>query len=380
MNILVLPSWYNSKTNPVLGSFFKEQAQALYHYGHHIIIGYCETVGIRQIVRDDLYRIRKRDEDGILTYRYSIPSYGSDRREKKFERAKTAYKHLIKVILKENKIELIHAHSYRPAGFAACALKDIHQLPVVITEHYGGIMSELPDYYKKSLRLTMQRADALISVSGALRDNMKKVYSEKDIYVIPDMVSPQFNYHSKTKSDVFTIITCGNLIKSKKHDMTIAAFHEAFAKDQNTRLLIIGDGPQRLSLQEQVKSLGENNRIQFTGRLPRKSVADIMKRADVFVLPSESETFGVVYIEAMASGLPVIGTRNGGYDEIYDPTCGYIIDKNNLTQLIKTIQKCHEEVWKFNSAEISNKTIKKYGELSIAEQLTTVFNTTISQY
>ena len=67
-----------------------------------------------------------------------------------------------------------------------------------------------------------------------------------------------------------------------------------------------------------IKEFGEENRIKLTGTLPREKVAELMQESDAFVLPSFKETFGVSYSEAMACGLPVIGTRNGGFDEIFN--------------------------------------------------------------
>ena len=84
MNILVIPSWYNSPSNIILGSFFKEQALALKNDGNNVVMAYCETVGVRGFSTHHLYKITKQDEDGLLTYRYYVHSYGCDRFHKKF--------------------------------------------------------------------------------------------------------------------------------------------------------------------------------------------------------------------------------------------------------------------------------------------------------
>ena len=114
----------------------------------------------------------------------------------------------------------------------------------------------------------------------------------------------------------FKLVTVGRLHFSKGHDTLIDALKLLVTAGRDVQLRLVGDGPQRDDLERQVANLGLSERVSFTGSVSEQQVKDEILAADAFALASHAEPLGVVYMEAMACGVPTIGTNAGGVDEI----------------------------------------------------------------
>ena len=145
--------------------------------------------------------------------------------------------------------------------------------------------------------------------------------------------------------------------------------------------MIVGQGNYKNELAGLIKEFGEENRIKLTGTLPREKVAELMQESDAFVLPSFKETFGVSYIEAMACGLPVIGTRNGGFDEIFneDNRFGYIIDVGDEEALANALEQVYCSIDNYDSKFISETTIQLYGADSFIKHVNEVYQSVLKK-
>lgn len=401
MNILIVPSWYKSDSNFIRGSFFKEQAEALARHGHRIFVAYVYMRSSRELVTKNLYKIVETVENDVKTYYYNIPSFGSMHLGNWFQRNTKAYDKLLEYVLRNEKIDIIHAHSFIPAGYAITELKKKYKIPVVVTEHFSGILTDdLSTDRKDALKKTIVNADKLIAVSYALRNAMLQYAlsdsngtsrDNTDIQVIPNILSNLFCLNSaEDKADVcnretFRIISVGGLIPRKRHELTIKAFHEIFGKrcssttSHKFSLDIIGEGPEKENLEKLIMECGEKDRIKLVGLKDRPYVALEMQKSDLFVLPSAFETFGVVYIEAMAAGLPVIGTHNGGFDEIFDPEYGYIVPVDDIEAIKVAMSNAYQNSMKFNRKKISEDTIGKYGEHRIVVMLEQVYRDVLNK-
>ena len=104
------------------------------------------------------------------------------------------------------------------------------------------------------------------------------------------------------------------------------------------RLVIVGDGPQRITLQQLAGRLGIEHRVTFTGRLPQHQVKKWMRRAKVFVLPSTEEGMGVVLIEALASGTPVVASKVGGIPDVVTSDVGILVPPKNSQALANALR------------------------------------------
>lgn len=378
MNILIVPSWYEARPGAQLGSFFREQAFALKRSGCNVIVADASLQSMKNLKGKKLFSVQKKDDEGLLTYSYYMPSFGFMRTPKI---AANVYarnlERLFRSIMEDGrKVDVIHAHSFYCAGVAATRLGKKYGIPVVITEHSSAIISKKLDEQKTSLlKETVENCEKFICVGNGLKDAVVEyTQTTKDITVIPNMVDKIFNYKEEKGSEPFFFVSIGNLIQRKRFDLTIQAFAEIFRDNHDVKLTIIGDGPLKDELKNLAKAQGIENQVKFTGRMDRNSVARELQKSNVFVLASDYETFGVVYIEAMACGNPVIGTRNGGADDIINDDCGILVDTNDVLQLANAMKQIYSTYKSYDKKNIANQCDSQYGEKAISTQLKDVYS------
>lgn len=373
VNVLIIPSWYKRDSNPNMGSYFYEQAKILQNAGCNVIIADATFQGREDYLSKRCYRLRKYVDDGILTYSYVVPALravkAKDGGYKRYYRnLKKIYK---KIVSDGNEIDIIHAHSYLPAGIASVRLGKEENIPVIVTEHSSGVLEKkLSNYQIEILREVVSNSKEFICVSNALKNVVRELTNvEKNILVIPNAVDSIFEHKKELKNLEFTFISIGNLIESKRFDLTIEAFAKAFKGNEAIKLKILGDGAKRRELEALVKKYEMNNQVIFTGRVGRNSVAKELQSANVFVLPSDYETFGIVYIEALACGLPVIATKNGGAEDIVNPNNGFLIEKDNVFLLTEAMTNIYKDYSRYSGSEISRECQNLYGGQSVAERI-----------
>ena len=378
MNILIVPSWYKTKSNPTLGSFFFEQAQMLKDIGNTVIIADVTFQSKKDYFSGRCYKLLREEDEGIIVYSYVIPSFG--RFNQDGGGANSVYKNLRKVyqrIIKDGfRIDLVHAHSYLPAGIAATRFAKEEGIPVVVTEHSSDLLSTNVEGVRASLLSeVVESCDKFICVSNKLKESVLNITKcdESKVTVIPNVVDSMFEYNSSEHKHNFTFISIGNLIQRKRFDLTIDAFSKAFKKDENVKLKIIGDGTLRTNLEDRVRALGEDKRISFLGRMERKEVVKHLQEADCLVLPSDYETFGVAYIEALAVGNPVIGTKNGGSEDIINLENGILVDKDDVNQLSKAMRCIYTEIDNYDRLQIASSTMQKYGRAAIGNEIKKIY-------
>lgn len=379
MSVLIVPSWYTPGSNKQLGSFFREQAMAIMHVGKDVIIADATLQGHDKIFDKNNFHLKNFSDEGLDTYTYTMPAFGLGKVPCLFEKVfyrnlKTIFKHILR---DGKKVDVIHAHSYYPAGYAAVLLGSEYGIPVIITEHASGILSKnLKGFQKKILKSCVDRAEKFICVSNALKESIiEHTNTTKEIYVIPNMVDNKFVPSlTESKDNNFYYVSIGNLIHRKRFDLTLKSFSMCFKGQEHIRLKIIGDGVLANKLRNFANELGISSQVFFTGRLSREEVLHELQNSNVFVLPSDYETFGVVYIEAMACGIPVIGTKNGGADDIITSMDGYLINVDSLEELKEAMQLSYKFYHTFDKKQIADKCQKRFGEKTISRKIQDIYN------
>lgn len=383
MFILIVSRGFPSSLDVMNGNFEADQAKALHALGHKVVV---ISVDRRLRAKDRHIGINHRIVDGIDVYNFfmiPIP-------------VKTLYKigyfYILlvarlfsSVILKNHgKPDIIHAH-YLYTMPIAIELKKIINVPCVGTEHWGlvgkhKIMKHVRFYAER----TYHRLDCLIAVSNSLKLNIIKQFGIEGV-VIPNILDVStFNRCDKEFSSSirkpelsFTFISVGALVEGKCFDLLIRAFSKLSI--ENKHLIIIGGGPQKKDLENVIISLGLEKAVEMTGVLCKDDIFSKLQVANVFVLPSESETFGVVYIEAMATGLPVIATKCGGPEDFVCQSNGLLINLNNEKQLVDAMEYMYRHFSEYNPESISNDIVNKYSPDIIARQLECLYNRIICE-
>ena len=380
MHVMFIPSWYDNNRNKVHGSFFREQATKLQESGVKVTVAYNEiwplTLMGKVKEKSGLYF---NIEKGLRTYRYKnynfVPKHPLmfnifDKRMEKL------YKEVVK---KEGKVDVIHAQSSLWGGISAAYVAKKYNIPLVITEHSsvkrGQYVRE--SYYKRIVN-SYKSADAIIAVGNGLKKEIEELTNRKDIKVIGNLVDLSlFDIRNiKKESDEFIFFSVAFLEGEKGFDPLIKAFSKKF-KNERARLVIGGDGSQREWLEGIAKSEGIENQVTFTGALSREEVAGWMNKCDAFVLPSRYETFGVVYIEALASGKPVIGTFNGGAEDIVNQEIGILVEIDNERELSDAMEYIRKNNKEYNPEKLRNYCTEKFSANVIIKKIINVYNEVI---
>lgn len=376
MYILIIARGYPTNKYKMNGIFEYDQAKALAKQGHKVVFAAVDSRSIRRC-RHWGYESLKRD--GIFLETMNIPlGRGLNRVNKPLEISLLA---LYKKIEKKHGIpEIIHAHFLDFGYITIKVLKD-KNIPIVITEHSSKINNEIigNDLYKMGI-YAYSNADKVIAVGNTLAERIKSKFNI-DVLCIPNMVDEDiFQYAEYRKFGDFTIISSGALIEHKGMDKLIEAFHKAFSSNKDTKLFIYGEGPEKNKLEKMIDEFGLNEQVKLLGLCDRKEIAKKMQESDCFVLVSKGETFGVAYIEALATGLPVIATACGGPEDFVTEDNGLLIPVNDIDSLVNALKEMYRNSKNYNKKEISEATTNKFSAKRVAERLVEVYQDTINIY
>ena len=375
MHIMFIPSWYSNVRNKVHGSFFKEQASELQKAGVKVTVAYNEVWPLTMIGKiHEEKGLNYNIEDGLKTYRYKNYNYipKNALMFKVFnKRMEKLYKEIVK---KEGPIDIIHAQSSLWGGISAAYISEKYNIPLVITEHSSV---ERGPYVKNSyvpfIRDSYKKAKKVITVGNGLKNEIQALSGRNDIEVIGNLVDlSKFTIKKRIQNEKFIFFSLAFLEGEKGFDTLIKAFAKKF-KDKEAMLYIGGDGSQRAWLEALAQENGVKKQIIFLGALSRDDVAKWMNKCDCFVLPSRYETFGVVYIEALASGRPVIGALNGGAEDIINNLNGYLVPIDDIDKLAEKMLELYKKIDSYNEEEIRSDCLKKFSPEVIVNKIISVY-------
>ncbi len=248
---------------------------------------------------------------------------------------------------RSKEFDVVHAHWLIPQGIMQMSVKDT---PYIVTGH-GGDVTSLNKGILKSMKLKcLERAKAITVVSDALQDYVKQLYPNQKTSIIP-MGCDVSRFSSEHRKENFfgqgdrkVVLFVGRLAEKKGVTYLI----DAMKKVDNAVLVIVGKGDLEPGLRQQAKALGD--KVVFVGPKTHDELPEIYASADVFVAPSvtaadgDKEGFGLVILEAMASGVPVVASRSGGIvDIVKDEENGLLCDEKDVEKLSVNISRVLED-------------------------------------
>jgi len=254
-------------------------------------------------------------------------------------------KKLIQNLYKTFPFDIIHAHVALPDGAAAIKIKEQVNIPLLVTVH-GQDLQHTIYRNKKSkdvIASVFQQADKIILVSHKLKKLAEKEIGPSDKYEVihnginlEEIPNQKIEDTNRTKERI--IMSVSNLYPSKGIDLNLHAISKLYKKYPDIKYWIVGDGPERSRLEALSKDLGIEANVQFIGRLPHKEALETMQKCEIFSLPSWKEGFGVVYIEAMEFGKPVIGVQGEGIEDVIQHgKTGLLVKPKNVQSLVEAI-------------------------------------------
>lgn len=386
IHILIIPSWYPEKAGDIGGSFFREQALALSKKGHKVGVIAPSMYSLKdwKSIAFKPHSVQFENDKGVLTYRQQRVNYTP--RLKGIARARIVSIgiRLVDKYITDNGIpDIIHVHSLISAGFITYRVKQKYGIPYVVTEHSSAFARGLVD--KKTVKQLMpvvQGSNRNIAVSNEFKNLLEDTFKNNKWEYIPNIVSNEFlqsKLQVDNKSEVFIFSNICLMSPNKRVDLVILAFAKAFKGNPNIKLKLGGDGPIRSSLEELTKSEGVSRQVTFLGALERGQVKEEIAKSDAFVLSSEYETFGVVIIEALALGKPVIATRCGGPESIIVPEVGYLVDKNSVECLAQGMIELYENRDKYSAKDIREYCRTNFSEEAVINKLTDIYQNILDE-
>lgn len=396
MNIFFIPSWYPSADEPIVGTFSKEQAEA-------IAKEYPESnLGISlwgQMTENNLLWAKDHFKNLVKILQFRRQKVKDISLKNNYVEYYTPALTWTDRILKGNinniinandtnlhrfeahfgKVSLIHAHVAFPAGYIAMQLAQKYKIPYIITEQ----MSPFPfDCYIRKGKimskvfLPLKKADAVIAISP---------YSEADIrskvdinpVCIPNLVDESLFLPSENKLQLnpFLFFTLGRMVPQKGIPDLLYAI--SLMNNQQARFQLGGDGENKLEYEKLAKRLSINERIEWLGELSRSEVATRFQQCHAFVLSSIHESMGVVFVEALACGKPIIASRSGGPEFIVNKDNGLLVDLSSPEQLASAMDYVIDNYSQYNPKKIREGFMERFSSKTVSAQIYSLYKSII---
>jgi N-acetyl-alpha-D-glucosaminyl L-malate synthase BshA len=315
------------------GVIATELGKALAHNNHHV-----HFITSSQPVRLNLF------DQNIFFHEVAVNDYPLF----KYQPYEIALTSKIVDVAKHEKLDVLHVHYAIPHASAAYLAKQILKdqgidLPIITTLHGTDITLVGKDpSFEPVITFSINNSDAVTTVSESLRkDTYKHFGVQRDIHVVPNFVCNQKykkeieECHKKifAPNDEKIIMHISNFRKVKRIQDAIKAF-ALIQKEVPSKLILVGDGPERFQMENLARSLKVEHLVHFVGKI--KDIEGALCAADLFLMPSEQESFGLAALEAMAAGVPVISTNAGGLPEVnFHGETGYLTEVGDFEAMAK---------------------------------------------
>lgn len=273
----------------------------------------------------------------------------------------------LKRLIRNEKPHIVHSHLYATLYAAAAALlcrvpRIIHTVHTLAQNELGFLHKKLISYFYHHQKLVP------VAISPAVARSIAEVYKLQPgkIVTINNGVdlSRFLNYRDKIPHDDIRFISVGRFSKDKNHRLLINAFSKVHKAYPSTFLYLLGDGVLKPQIEAQISELGLSDCVFSPGVM--QNVEDYFKESDIFVLSSDYEGFGLVLIEAMSAGLPVVATKSGGpQDIITDGVEGYLTEVGNEAMLAERMVSLIESA--STRTDMSLKAISRAADFDISK-------------
>jgi len=385
VNVLVSSHLYPSSLSQLAGSFVHNQVRFLKEHCHIESIVPTPWFPLPGFGRWSAHRKAARREhmDGVEVRR---PRYVTYPRRFMLATAWRSYLKALKVAT-DRLPDVIHAHCAYPDGLAAVHFGRSISRPVVITVH-GHDMKDLSRHprWRGLIREALQGADAVIAVSKELASLVEEVSGipASSIKRIPNGVDCSlfsFDGGRRPREGAWKILYVGRFDPAKGIGLLLDACAALIAQGRDIQLRLVGGGATGRGevFVQQAHELGLSDRVAFVDEVAWQEIPQQMAEADLFVLPSLSEGFPLVIVEALASGLPVVSTRCGGPEEVIDDSVGRLAAIGDVADLQRQIAYVIDHYDSYDRSSIRQLAEEKFDYRTIALRIKSVYDEVVKQ-
>ncbi|WP_179344862.1 N-acetyl-alpha-D-glucosaminyl L-malate synthase BshA [Winogradskyella ursingii] len=297
-------------------------------------------------------------------------------------------------MVKLHGIQLLHVHYAIPHAYAAYMAQkmledeNIH-VPIVTTLHGTDItLVGSHPFYKPAVTFSINQSDAVTSVSESLKKDTLKLFNiKRDIHVVPNFIDLEKSNHAFTDcqrevmaDDDERIITHISNFREVKRIPDVIKIFNMIQKELPAKLMLVGEGPEREAAERLVSKFGLKDRVVFLGN--SNEVDKILCFSDLFLLPSQTESFGLAALEAMASSAPVISTNAGGLSEVNEHGySGFLSDVGDVEDMSANAIKILKDTKVLNQFKANAKAqSKKFDLRNIVPQYEAIYKKTLETY
>ena len=279
--------------------------------------------------------------------------------------------------------DLVHVQSVRWAGVAAARIEREHGIPYVVTEHFSGFRRSSVSSHELDLaQRGFEAAQHVAAVSTRLRRTLdaRDLVDRDRVRIVPNMVDTRFFRlpPEERRPRPFRFFALAHLQPWKGMEVLLRAFARSFRSAPEVQLTIGGDGPERERLRALARRLSIAPQVTFAGRLTRRAVRAALWQANAFVHPSFEETFGVVLIEAMATGLPVVATACGGPEDIVTSATGTLVPPRDAEAFARAMQELYDTVDRYDPTRIRQYAMRQFGTDAFIRRVTSMYDAALS--
>lgn len=290
-------------------------------------------------------------------------------------------------LCRKNHYDVINAHFVIPSGPAGVLLSRLFRIPIIMSVYGGDIYDPSKRssphrhfFTRKLITWLLNSSECIIAESNNIKELTERYYKpKKDIEVIPvGFRAPVFNPVSREElnlsSNDLIIISIGRLVKRKGFDQAIRAI--AGLQHENVKYLLIGQGPEETDLKNLAKQLKVQDKVVFLGYQPEDKKFQYLANADIYLLSSLHEGFGICLMEAMYSGLPIVATDNGGQADLLEEGRNALFaptgDYKELARRIDAIAV--DKKLRIAMGENNKKDIRRYSMTRVAREYLDIFS------
>jgi L-malate glycosyltransferase len=383
-HILFIASWYPNRKQPVLGNFIQRHAiaasltnrvsvaAAFSHDGDEVV----EETENGQ-VHEYISLFRKTEGKGIVASISKLRKY-----RKALQRA------IESAVQRNGSPDIIHIHVAWPVALALNTITAQFDCPIVLTEHWSGYLPEDGNYkgmllkhYTSSL---FSKAKAVTVVSQRMQHAMEKHGLRSSFIQLPNAVDDSvFRFQSGKRPEQFHWLHVSMLVDREKNIRGLLRAFSQHCKQFNSKLTIIGDGPEKRELETYANDLGIAERVDFSGLKSAREIADIMCKHHALLMFSNFEGMPVTIIEAKYCGLPVIATDTGAIPEMLNAKYDRLVpvnDESRLVAAMSQIQTQHTSLTDGDFVTISEDAIQQYSYSAVNKKLDSIYNSALKKH